>query len=114
MCTPIISVRQSSGIFLNKQRKEVDHVAASIIGCFGAPAPSPSDVNEMLASIGEMHRDLGCLEVSPLVASCATTFVASLRVDSGSVENCMCVIHPCETSFAGILLVLVSLSKLVY
>jgi len=37
----------------------------------------------MLASIGEMHRDLSCLEVSPSVDSCATTSVASLRVDSG-------------------------------
>jgi hypothetical protein len=59
------------------KKRRMDHVAASIIGCFGAPAPSPSDVNEMLASIGEMHRDLGCLEVSPLVASCA---LRSLRL----------------------------------
>ena len=65
------------------KKRRIDHVAASIIGCFGAPAPSPLDVNEMLASIGEMHRDLSCLEVSPSVASCATTSVASLRVDSG-------------------------------
>lgn len=74
------------------KKRRIDHFTASIIRCFGAPAPSPSDVNEMLASIGEMHRDLGCLEVSPLVASCAATFVASLRVDSSLVVKCLCVI----------------------
>ena len=38
------------------------HVAASTMRCFGAP--SPSDINEMLVPIGELHEGLYCLEVS--------------------------------------------------
>lgn len=74
------------------KKRRIDHVAASIIRCFGAPAPSPSVVNEMLVLIGEMHRDVSCLVVPSLVVSCATTFIASLRVDSGLVVTCLYII----------------------
>lgn len=96
-----------------RNKRRIDHVAASIIGYFGAPAPSPLVVNEILASIGEMHRDLSCLEVSPLVATWVPVPLHSLLLIWFSRElfgcNCLIMNSVWSSSFAWIVLVLVSL-----
>lgn len=105
--------------YFPKQRKKrrIDHVPCSCLNYISvtsvAPAPSPLVVNEILASIGEMHRDLSCLEVSPVVATWVPVPLHSSLLIWFSRElfgcNCLIMNSVWSSSFAWIVLVLVSL-----